>query len=251
MSLYAYIRVSTEKQDQNLDNQFELILDFLEQNNLNLTNVITETSSAYYSGQLELNKLLELKNITIIVTDISRLSRNTNNFKEYTNKMITNNIKLISIKERINGSLNDTTLFLKVLSYVDIYQSQVSSIISGIKKKVNDNWDFRKDKFGKKIIYQKNIRKVIDDHNEVKVIELIKALKRETKSSVINNYLCNVIPENKTPLELVDRNGNVTEDLIENKLDYNTIANILNSYKIFNRGKKWNIKSIDQIIKLH
>ena len=46
--------------------------------------------------------------------------------------MITNNIKLIS-KERINGSLNDTTL-LKVLSYVDIYQSQVSSIISELKK---------------------------------------------------------------------------------------------------------------------
>ncbi len=250
MPNYAYTRVSTEKQNEGLDNQLEFILDFVEKNNLNLSDIVTEVASAYYYEQTSINELLKLKNITIIVTDLSRLSRNVIKFKEYTQKMIHNNIRLISIKEEINNSLSNTNVFLKALKIVEHYQFQIKQMIEKTRNKVNNNWDFRSNRFGKKIIFKNKIRKLVDDNNEIKVIELIKALKRETNVNIINQFLKRVIPKINRLIELRNKKGELTRNLIENKLDYNTIANILNSYQIYNRGKKWNINSINKIIKM-
>lgn len=249
MTTIAYTRVSTNKQEDALDNQIEIILDFIEKNKLNLSNIITEVGSAYYPEQTQLEKLLELQNITIIVSDISRFSRNVVYFNQFYKKMVKNNIKLISIKENIICNFKSNAKYEQVLELVKYFQNESVIKITNIKNKKNIGWDFRQDRFGKKVIFQNNIRKLVDNDEEAKVIELIKALKRETKVSIINKYLKKVLPNNPYPIELLDTEGKVTADLRKNNLDFNTIANLLNSYNIFNRGKKWNINSINKVMK--
>ena len=138
-----------------------------------------------------------------------------------------------------------------MISKIVLLRQKESEVkVKNINLKKEHNWDFRSGRFGRKVVYDGNIRKIINDDKEIAIINFIKALKRETNSIIINNYLNVVLPENNIPIELFDDNGKITNNLDVNKLDYNTIANILNSYNITYRGKKWNINSINKIIKL-
>lgn len=250
MTTIAYTRVSTEKQEDAIDNQIELILDFIENNKLNLSNIITEVASAYYSEQIQLEKLLALQNITIIITDISRFSRNVIQFHQFYKTMVKNNIKLISIKENIICNFKNNLKYNQVLNLVNYFQNESVKKITDIKNKKNLGWDFRSNRFGRKVIFQNNIRKIVDNEDEINIVKLIKALKKETKVSIINKHLKKVLPRNPYPIELLDTDGKVTLDLKKNTLDFNMIANLLNSYHVFNRGKKWSINSINMIMKL-
>ena len=72
-----------------------------------------------------------------------------------------------------------------------IRQKESITKAKNINLKKENNWDFRTERFGRQVVYDGNIRKIIDNDKEIAIINLIKALKQETNSIIINNYLQN------------------------------------------------------------
>lgn len=252
MNAIGYMRVSTPKQENSLDLQIEQFTDYCSNNNLKVLDIVTEVGSAYHSGQNKLVSLLNLSfNTIIVIKNISRFSRNYQYMIKLLQLVIQNNNILHFMDEKIIYCIENHQKFFNMISRIVLLRQKESEIkVKNINLKKENNWDFRSDRFGRKVVYDDNIRKIINDDKEIAVINLIKALKRETNSNVINNYLNIILPQNINPIELINDDGNITNKLDVNKLDYNTIANILNSYNITYRGKKWNINSINKIIKL-
>tara|TARA_B110000902_G_C14183109_1_gene541275 strand:- start:364 stop:1122 length:759 start_codon:yes stop_codon:yes gene_type:complete len=252
MNAIGYMRVSTPKQENSLDLQIEQFTDYCSNNNLKITDIVTEVSSAYYPDQNKLVCLLKSHlNTIIVIKNISRFSRNYQYMIKLLKLVIQNNNILHFMDEKIIYCKDNHNMFFNMISKIVLHRQRESEVkVKNINIKKENNWDFRIDRFGRKVVYDGNIRKVVDNSKENAIINLIKALKKETNSGIINNCLNNILPNNIYPIELIDENGNITNNLTSNKLDYNTIANILNSYNITNRGKKWNINSINKIIKL-
>jgi len=252
MNAIGYMRVSTPKQEISLDQQIEQFTDYCSNNNLKIVDIVTEVDSAYYPGQNKLVSLLKSNfNTIIVIKNISRFSRNYHYMIKLLQLVIQNNNILHFMDEKIIYCIRNHQKFFNMISKIVLLRQKESEVkVKNINLKKEHNWDFRSGRFGRKVVYDGNIRKIINDDKEIAIINFIKALKRETNSIIINNYLNVVLPENNIPIELFDDNGKITNNLDVNKLDYNTIANILNSYNITYRGKKWNINSINKIIKL-
>ncbi|MGA1871464.1 MAG: recombinase family protein [bacterium] len=102
MSIYGYIRVSTDK--QNNENQRLAILDYCNKNNLRVDNWIEVTMSSRKSiKDRKIKELLEKiqKDDTVIVAELSRLARSVGQVAVTVDKFIRSQVKLISIKESI------------------------------------------------------------------------------------------------------------------------------------------------------
>ena len=249
MNAYGYVRVSTSPQIKSLDDQIELFTDYCHNNNLIIENIITEVGSAFYQEQKKLINLIKNNmNIFIIFKNVSRFSRNINQAIIMFNIIRQNNIRLHFIEENLTFN-NDHHNMNKIYLLIRKHQIEVENKINRINRMKQNNWDFRTGRFGRKVIYQNKIRKVVDNTREVNIINLIKALKSETNADIINHYLYQVVPQSCQPIELINSDGEKVKNLKVNKLDYNTIASLLNSYNIKFRGKKWNIFSINMVLK--
>lgn len=250
MNVIGYVRVSTEQQYSNLDFQIEKIHDYCLGNNYNIERFVDEIGSAYYYEQNILLKLLDIPKISIIMTDTSRFSRNNKYCRQMLSKCFKNKISLIFINENmiINNSSNPLTLdlfFNKIYSNMKFIENMIDRTMD----RVDRGWDFRTNKYGRMVCYSNNIRQVVENTDETKIINLIKALKNETSVETVNYFLQQVLPNNNEPIEFIDSDGTNVSKFESNKLDYNTIANLLNSYGIKFRGQKWCINSINYVIK--
>ena len=250
MQVIGYTRVSTEKQVENLNFQIESIFEYCNNNNIIINNIVEEVGSAYYYDQNNLRKLLNQKDINIIIKNTSRFCRKIKFFEQFIEKIFNNNISIHFIDEMITLNKNTSKFVMNTLyRYIHSHQQYIDNMIDNISDRVDRGWDFKRDSFGRQVYYSNNLRHVIENDNEQKIIKLIKALKNETSVERVNYYLNQVLPNNNQPIEFIDYNGNITNTFQSNKLDYNVIANLLNSYNITNRGKKWNINSINYVMK--
>ena len=107
MSILAYIRVSTDKQD--LDNQKYSILDYAHKHNLKINDFIeVQTSSRNNFSDRKLDLLFSKlqANDTLIVSELSRLGRSLGQVIKIIDDLIKNQVQVISIKENIilNGT---------------------------------------------------------------------------------------------------------------------------------------------------
>lgn len=127
---YAYIRVSTDK--QNVENQQFEILKFADQKTISIHHWIKETISGTKSlhdrtlGQLVSNLTSA---DTLIVTELSRLGRSVMEVMSILNTLMNKKVKVVSIKE--GYELGDT-LDSKILAFAfslsaDIERSMISS----------------------------------------------------------------------------------------------------------------------------
>ena len=101
MSVYGYIRVSSDK--QTCSNQHHSINEYSKNNNIKIDRYIEETiSSRKPFNKRELGNLLNnimINGDILIITEISRLARNLYELANILQLSINKNIKLISIKE--------------------------------------------------------------------------------------------------------------------------------------------------------
>ena len=101
MSVYAYIRVSSDK--QTCSNQHFCINEYVIKNNIKIYKYIEETiSSKKPLEKRELGNLINnimIENDTLIITEISRLARNLYELANILQLTVQKNIKVISIKE--------------------------------------------------------------------------------------------------------------------------------------------------------
>lgn len=109
----AYIRVSTDK--QNLANQKEEIQRFAREQGMEIDVWVKETISGKTpSGKRKLGWLMRKvrKGDTLIVSEISRLSRSLTEIMEIMGKCLEKNIRLYTVKERysFDDSINSKVL---------------------------------------------------------------------------------------------------------------------------------------------
>lgn len=104
----AYIRASTDKQDT--DNQKLQILEFAHKRDMKLDSIIELTISSQLSEKARrITELIELLHDqdTLIVTELSRLGRNTAQVILLVNRLIEHNIRIIVIKQNLDFSKHD------------------------------------------------------------------------------------------------------------------------------------------------
>lgn len=115
MSVIAYLRVSTDK--QHIENQKEAILRFARTRELTIDRWVTETVSGKTSDRdRKLGPLLRRMQSgdTLIVTEISRLSRTLTDLMSILGRCLQKNIILYSTKE---GYAFDNSINSKVLAF--------------------------------------------------------------------------------------------------------------------------------------
>ncbi len=115
MPVIAYLRVSTEK--QHIENQKEEIRRFAESRNLTIDRWVTETVSGKTQNKdRKLGPLLRRMNSgdTLIVTEISRLSRTLTEIMSIMGRCLEKNIILYSTKD---GYAFDNSINSKVLAF--------------------------------------------------------------------------------------------------------------------------------------
>lgn len=113
LMIAAYIRVSTDK--QNLANQKEEIQRFAREQGMEIDVWVKETISGKTpSGKRKLGWLMRKvrKGDTLIVSEISRLSRSLTEIMEIMGKCLEKNIRLYTVKERysFDDSINSKVL---------------------------------------------------------------------------------------------------------------------------------------------
>ena len=127
--VYAYLRISTDK--QYIRNQKEEILNYTAQNSLFVDKWITEIISGKISKESrKLGRLLRRvkKGDTIIVTEISRLSRTLVEVMEIMSHCLKKGIRLYSIKEgyAFDDSINSQVLCFAFGLTADIERRMIS-----------------------------------------------------------------------------------------------------------------------------
>jgi DNA invertase Pin-like site-specific DNA recombinase len=102
MTVYGYIRVSTDQ--QNTENQKLAILDYANKNNFNVDEWIKSNASSRKSiKERKIDYLLNQvkKDDTIIVAELSRLARSVGQIAILVDALIKKKVKVICIKENI------------------------------------------------------------------------------------------------------------------------------------------------------
>jgi DNA invertase Pin-like site-specific DNA recombinase len=103
MAIFGYVRVSTE--EQNVKNQRHEILEYANRNHLHVSDwrefEISSTKSKTERGINELMSKLMPGDI-LIVSELSRLGRNTSEVLEIINQLIAKQVGFISIKQNLN-----------------------------------------------------------------------------------------------------------------------------------------------------
>lgn len=131
MTVYAYIRVSTDKQDYNRQ------INFLSERGYNKDNtvIIEETYTGTKKSRPKWDKLLATveKNDTIVVESLSRIGRSLVNVVETIMDIVNNKeVNLIIFKEgfnfKANGNMDATTkLLLNLLAAVVQFERDIDS----------------------------------------------------------------------------------------------------------------------------
>lgn len=158
---YGYLRVSTDKQD--LDNQRHVILDYANRSGLNGIAFIDDTVST--KKPLEKRKIFSLINKTaqagdsVLVSEVSRLGRNTLEVLNLSKIAIERKINLIIVKQNIyfDNSIQNK-IYLVVLGLVaeierDFIQERTKSALAARKAQI--------DKYGHFISKAGNKRKAL------------------------------------------------------------------------------------------
>lgn len=109
---FAYIRVSTE--EQNYESQMEAMKD------LEFAKVFTEKRSAKDTNRPELQNMLDYvrEGDTVYVKDFSRLARSTKDLLNIIDILENKNVKLISIKEKLDTSTPAGKLMVTMLGAI-------------------------------------------------------------------------------------------------------------------------------------
>jgi DNA invertase Pin-like site-specific DNA recombinase len=184
MNVIIYARVSTIIQD--VKRQEEELQEFCKRNNYNVINVIQEKISGKVSWKdRELRRIVELENDKvdgILIWELSRLGRGTQDVLEVISIFNEKKIWIYSLKENIRTldenlqKVPTTDLLLTVLSGISELERNtiVERSLSGLKKAVNDGkW------LGGKYTpygYKRENKRLIIDDEEKKVIEMIFSL---------------------------------------------------------------------------
>lgn len=116
----GYLRISSEL--QSVESQIEAFEDF------EINKWYIDFAPGSYKDKIELDKMLSYasREDTILISDLSRLSRDTEELKCYINKIVNKGIRLISVQDGIDTStVNGRNLISLIIIINDVKKSIV------------------------------------------------------------------------------------------------------------------------------
>lgn len=253
-----YCRVSTKNQTfgTSLESQQQLCQEYCSENNLNVSSVVNEINSAKnMKNQIELTNILKsYNNITLVVYEPSRLSRNLKDFVEFTEECKKQNITIHFVQDNLDSS--NTIDFKKILSGVVDGQTESINLSLRVKRsithrKLTGNYHPSVAPYGYKYSKERIMGgyKTVNRPNlqEKNIIDLINKLYWGSNIDYINSLLVRITGK---PQELYFH-GDPEQPV--DKIEYGNmrmvdIANFLNSIPILRRNKEWTGTSISHIL---
>lgn len=252
-----YVRAST--QEQNTEAQQYSCEQFCAENGLDVVKVVVEKCSAYkFDSQSGLEKILgEFSDINLVVNSIDRLSRNVIKADGLLSVFNEKNITLMSCKERVSTITALGRHEFRSIISASQYESELISerVRNSVKYRKENGIHIGKAKYGY-VVFDK---KLVKSHEEQKVIRFILSICRQQMQIFkISDFLKRLLTDlgrayDYAPVSITveDRHHEyaVLPEDTKVKVTFQTIAEILNDYGVFNRGKKWTSVAVGRVYK--
>ena len=245
MNCVGYSRVSTQNQTDghSIETQNQIIKSYARNNKLNIIQYYSDVGSGTKMNKLNnFNYIIDnYNNITLIVSNADRFSRNLSEACHYLDKMKKKNIILQCVEQNINSATLSSTRLLKTYINDAEFESKmiglrIKKTMNTIKKKGGHVGGVRYGFIRKKI---RGLPIIIKNDKEQLVINLIIDLRLGIKSSAEISESIKKITKINKPIIFYDKHDNEIEKFAKPfSLSFQEIADLLNDYKININNKK-------------
>lgn len=269
----VYLRVSSKKQSDfvkghtSFNVQKQECLDYANDNEYSVKKLVKETRSARYLYKQRglLNIIAKNENITLIVYNVSRLSRNTKEALFLLDKMEEKNITLVSATENLNlNTSSGRHSFRTLLSSAELESDTIGdrvrrsieyrrSIGSYIGRAPYGHTTINKKKYCKDNDGNIKIRKLVPDQYELDVIKFVNmAIGGYISSKRLSEQMYKLVSDKKDKVPILfEEHGRKIKTISYDMLSCRDIADLLNSYNVTKRGKRWSTNSVRHVSKLY
>lgn len=259
-----YCRLSSPNQAMinnfhvSIENQLEYCRNYCSTNNFSIVQEVHEIKSAR-----DMNYLYELKrigesnsNLNLVIYNITRFSRNILQGLQYIQAFTSKNITIHFVEENAKSNHHlDLHRIRLGLSQSEYESDTISNRVKANNIVLrNKGWKFGQAPYGKEVTMIHGVRTFIVSKYESNVISFIKAARIGTCSVMaLNKLLKNIIPNNKEPIEFWDDSTGTQITRFDKSytLTFGEIADLLNSYNIFNRSNLWSASSVNRVFNNH
>lgn len=234
---HVYCRISSFGQSTiSLDMQEQVAKKVTESYKLNVVSVSKEVISGYKKVSKKLEKLLEEKDITIVIYSVDRFSRNLVNGVKLARDLLKCGHTIHFIRENLkieHPRGKNWYTFIKYLEHAEHESRAISDRVKSVKSYLKDKGYFvgSKAPFGYKKQKLPNGRNVlITDTNATNIYKFVIDCKTAgTPVAKLHEDLkmCGVSDIDAYPIELSD-----DSDELSDSLDNKNIANLLNEYSV-------------------
>ena len=259
-----YCRLSSPNQSMinnfhvSIENQLESCRNYCNANNFYVIGEIQEIKSARDMNYLyELKKIGESNaNLNLVIYNITRFSRNILQGLQYIQAFSSKNITIHFVEE--NAKTNHHLDLHRIR--LGLSQSEYESDTISNRVKANNiilrnkGWKFGQPPYGKEVTMMNGIRTFVSSIYENKIINFIKAARLGTCTVMhLNKLLKTILPNNNEPIEFWDEvsGTQITRFDKPYTLSFGEIADLMNSYSIYNRSNLWTASSVNRIYNNH
>lgn len=231
---FGYTRISTKLQldGHSLDHQDHQINDYCKKNNLLLIEIFTDAaiSGANAINRLELQRMISLiqEGIVVIVSSVSRLSRNTEQLLEINRKIKEKkgSLKILDLAVDLNSSQGECLLTV-LGSFVTLERTQSNARISLVMNDMSKHGTLiKKPKYGYRVVN----RKYVEEEKEQAVITCVKILLKDNPDICMGEIIREL-----TEANFLNKKGNPfhisTIQSIIREIQHPTIQPIIDNYK--------------------
>jgi DNA invertase Pin-like site-specific DNA recombinase len=243
---------NNQTQSVSLETQYFACKNYCDSKNYNIIQNISDISSAYNKVPTNLKRLISESNkgLHIVIYAIDRFSRNTDIGFQLLKMAKKYNIIIEFVAD---GFTNENDRHILQIKGGILHAEHESRIIgtrikarNAVKRSVG--WKFGNAKYGYKIVFLGGIRKQVENQYEQKVIKFIKYISNDYDLETLNQLLQDIKPTSEK-ISVYDSNGDEVNEDIYDAQPAKKIAELLNSYSIYDRNNKpWVARSIKRII---
>jgi DNA invertase Pin-like site-specific DNA recombinase len=253
-----YTRCSTAIQNNNINQSLQtqicLCIDYCNQNNLSISEILKDIHHGHNIDQLKISSIPDnYSDCNIIIADPSRLSRNVSNTMDFITKCINKNIKIHFVRDELVSDSNQDIKKIINLTLDAYIETQTLS------KRLKTTFEIKKKNgsslgripFGFESYNETNnsmvkIRKLKPKVLEQDIITLINMMYFGC-NNMLDFYKIFQKITNNLNYKLMSTNGEFNQIYYGN-FTKKTIIYFLNENNILNRNKAWTIYSVDNIL---
>lgn len=251
MLCIIYTRVSTTSQNSgtsiSLTVQETICIKYAEEKKFVVKQIYKEIHSAYKKVPAILEYILRKKNQIILITNVDRFSRNLEKGMCMVKTAIKNNNILHFINDNIIVRSEPDLCKLEM----HLRTAELESQLIGKRVKLSKNYLMLNNifsggtiKYGYKVVN----KTLVEDTEEQNIMSFIKScLTDNVDRNEINKKMMAVTKTSPyVPIDFYNKNNDIIENM--KSMTYKNVANLLNNYEVYKRGKLWNANTVKSSI---